>query len=236
MSLDRDTQVYNNYGQSVIGWAAETIKPAGRAIPWVFASPERAFAQLVKRLPRRPREAPVDGPHQHPRALSAVPLPFGSLSMTGIQPDPERFNTEHLTKLKRDVDWTKYVGCAFPRAVKLMYQLSLWARLLEDLQAMLNQVLLSYHGPLFYVTVSHPEPIGDLIVPVFITTTTPETIVEQQSDGERALRWAIPLTVDGWLIYPADETAIVRSIEVDYYDMEADGSPGDLLGSTTVSA
>ena len=87
--------IYDNYDKTFIDWCG-TLKRTEQSLPRVFATPERAFAQMEKKLQLRMdqmnKEAPV-----------VIPLPFMSIART-TKYDPSRFSNHPVRKWQYSKD------------------------------------------------------------------------------------------------------------------------------------
>jgi hypothetical protein len=125
-----------------------------------------------------------------------------------------------LPRLYEDEVAKKYYGTAWPIPMDLTYQVSLWAKEVEDLNDLLVQWMLMFdHTPRKYLTVEHPFPVGSLIVPVTVTEiyTAPAF---PEVEKQRVVRRVITVLVEGWIARAVERYGIVEKVITEYYDSD----------------
>ena len=233
MALDAGVQLYRNYGKAVVDWVRANTLYNGKPIEYVFATPERAFARLQEKLANRTKQTlPA---HQRNESNKVYPLPWGSVSRTALAIDHDRFFLCGHGKLYRDIETNHYIGAAWPQAVKLTYQVDLWTRNLEDLQALANQLLLGMtDGWSTFITVEHPFPYGSLRVFTQLTENRDLSVLEHATD-QRQLRWMMAFQLDGWMARPPTDVPIVETITIPVYELTEEGEQGELYETQVVT-
>lgn len=193
----------------------------------VFAVPERAFAQIWKRLGQ-----PED-------SQKVIPLPFASIDRTDVVHDPNR---ERPAVLKRMGSlWDKDKGeeifyeMAWPIPVNVTYQVTFWARLLRDLDDLVLQLrmLFDVPGQGKYLSVEFPFPMDTRIVWTHINEVRRLPLVET-SEKQRSLRSVVELEMSGWLAKPSRFYKRVENIEIELRDSPDLVALGTLLETVTV--
>lgn len=230
---------YDGYDKSMIRWILNTGKRWGKAVPTVFAAPERAFGQLVKVLNKRN----VSGSRY---TQATIPYPFMSLSRLTDRMDVERrWHKGRIAKLQAvdkngqrlplplgtkpsgtdaevSAQMNGWEGSDFPTPVIIPYQLDAWARNLRDLDLVYKQLLggLSL-GDLDYLKVKHPEPWGVRYQGFRLSGMTNNSDLEVPGDGsERTLRYTFTFEVEAYIMKPTDIVKAVKSAQVDTYNWD----------------
>ena len=233
MALDAGVQLYRNYGKAVVDWVRANTLYNGKPIEYVFATPERAFARLQEKLANRTKQTlPA---HQRNESNKVYPLPWGSVSRTGLAIDRTRYQICGHRMLYTHVGTGKIMGAPWPQAVNLTYQVDLWARNLEDLQALADQLLLAMgEGWSTYLDVTHPFPYGNQLVFTTMEESRDLSVLEHATD-QRQLRWMFAFKLEGWMARTATTTPPVEKITIPVYDLLEDGTEGDLFETETVT-
>lgn len=234
MSLDTGVQLYRNYGKAFVDWVRAHTLHDGKPIEYVFATPERAFAALEKKLAGRTRK-PLPDHQAHPIQGLVYPLPWGSISRTGLALDHTRYAICGHSRLYRNVDTNRYIGAPWPQAVNLTYQVDLWGRNLEELQALANQLLLAMtEGWSTFIRVEHPFPYGTLRVFTQLMENRDLSVLEHPTD-QRQLRWMLSFQMEGWIARPQVEVPIVEKITIPVHELTAAGEEGGLFETVEVT-
>ena len=203
------TDIYDNYDKAVVDFVRTNLRwpqgPTGKNLVTVFATPERAFAQVWKRL--------------HPSSDSKLtvqktaPLPFGTVNRISEPYDPKRDRKGVFRKWCESADGLTYYNMRWPRPVNLLYEITLWTRNLRDLDSLANQLYEQFTeaGPRTYLTVDHPPVLGEKIIHTTITDDRRLPLVEA-SDKQRTLRRVITLQLEGWISRETTTTGIVETV------------------------
>lgn len=232
---------YDGYDKSMIRWLLNMVKRMGKAVPTVFAAPERAFGQLSKVLNKRN----VNGTQYTEKT---VPLPFMSLTRLQDRGDLERRwhkgrirklqavdrNGERLplslgeaptgTDAEISAKLNGWEGTDFPTPVIIPYQLDAWARNLRDLDLIYKQVLGGMSlGDLAYAIVKHPEPWGYMYRPFRWTGISNNSDLEVPGDGsERSLRYTLTFEFEAYIMKPTSTVKAVKSLQLETRELETD--------------
>jgi len=214
--VDNYVQIYDGYDKAVIDLLHRRLRspPAESGAPLlcVFATPERAFAQVWKRLESRKDDA-----------QKTFPLSFASVDMTDADPDPPRDRPGDLRRFAsywdRQAGREVFVALPWPRPVTLTYQATFWTRDKIDLDDLLVQLLLlaTVPGAGLYLSVQHPEPMGERLVYLRITGTERLSAIEAP-DRQRMLRMVATLEIDGWIARPARPYGRVEKVTSELYE------------------
>lgn len=197
----------------------------------VFATPERAFAQMALQLARK-REGVVDPKDIN---IKAVPLPIISVRRLISELDMTRYVRVKMNRLTRTADGKHYYGMMMPQPYDLLYQADVWARTQQSLDEISNQILLWLRSNEFYLTVNHPNPFNQRIVLTeFQGMSEVGSEVDPRNDQQRVLRRTFSFVVHGWLCPAALERGIVERIIVNFYDNTL-SDPGDLLETAVIT-
>jgi hypothetical protein len=188
-------QIYENYDRALVQWVHNTCYWPFRTedrqkVICVFSSPERAFAQVWKRL--RPDDD-SEGYRQ-----KKIPLPFFSVNrIPGWAYDSTRDNIYTLKKY--DAEGERYETASWPIPVILTYNISLWSRNLRDEDGLAMQLYRSMGvGPLIVLPVDHPEPIGVKSSTVQMAgDIRMEPIVG--AEDQRIMRREFTVSMTGWI-------------------------------------
>lgn len=228
IETDSTIQVYENYDKAFVQWVHNTCywpfdSDARKKVTCVFSSPERAFAQIWKRL--RPTED-SNGYRQ-----KKIPLPFLSVNrVPGWSYDNTRDNIFPLSKYDTESD--TYATGSWPIPITLTYNLSLWSRNLKDEDGLAMQLYRSMGvGPLLVLPVDHPEPIGSKS-----STLKMEGDVRLEpivgAEKQRIMRREFTLSMTGW-ITREDGPTTTLPVETVHSHIE-DETTGEDLGTVIV--
>lgn len=235
---------FDGYDKSMIRWILNRVKRDGKAVPTVFAAPERAFGQLAKVLNKRKR-----GVKGSAYTQKTIPLPFMSLSrLTDRQDFERRWHKGRIRKLQAldgsgarmpvpkfelpgdTVEETVASGFnaweqqRFPSPVIIPYQLDAWAKELRDLDLIYKHIVTSMtSGDLAYLEVKHPAPWNWLLRGFRWTGMTNNSDLEVPGDGsERALRYTFTFEVEAWIMMPSDTVKAVKAAQVAVREWETE--------------
>lgn len=219
--LSEATQIYANYDKSMVDWF-RALKYHSRPILCVFATPERAFAQVEKQIRERRGSPP-----------KVLPLAWLSIQRTTSVFDHERYNNGTLRRMYYTPDRSKYYGTLKPQPVNLQYDVNFWTRNLEDLDSLTAQMLVRMRPHEFWITVDHPFPIRQRNV--LVTLGDPRDFSQlEPNEKQRVLRRSFPLTVYGWICFPVEEVGIVEEVTTEVYESDDMETLGDLLDTIVV--
>jgi hypothetical protein len=236
---------YDGYDKAFIRWLLNRVKRDGKAVPTVFAAPERAFGQLLKVLNGRKH-----GVRGKEYTLKTIPLPFMSLSRLTDRMDFERrWHKGRLRKLQAlDAQGNRmpvpkfelpdgtveeiaasgfnaWEQQDFPSPVVIPYQLDAWARNLRDLDLIYKYIVwaFSQSGDLAYMTVKNPEPWGAWLRPIRWLGMTNNSNLEVAGDGsERTLRYTFTFEIDAYILMPSESVKAVKAAQLDVREWETE--------------
>ena len=154
-----NTQIYDNYDRALAKWLSSLLYMRGtehqRTLLIVFATPERAFGEAGNKF--------RDG--KKGETPEVVPLPFMSISRTGMALDAYRHNVVRMSRVlegtHKKTGQKLWMGMRWPLPVSIDYEISLWARNRMDLDNITEQIILRFdlHN-VGWTFVNHPEPMG----------------------------------------------------------------------------
>ena len=224
---DGNAQLYNNYDHSVADFVRQLKYPPVadqvRPILIVFTVPERAFAQAERRIKDQ----------THGDAQKSYVLPLISVDRVDDAYDIKRSNRNHVRRIAWTADRKKFYGMKFPIPMRLTYQVTFWTKTLRDRNDLTTQFMFLFDpGPLTYLTVEHPFPMGTRIVFTQLTETRNLPPIESP-DAQRVLRRVFTLIVNGWIIPPPLQTGVVERVTT-YIERSDDLVTRDELLDTVV--
>jgi len=195
----------------------------GRHLLTVFATPERAMAQVRRLVEQRAGEKPT-----------VVPLPFASISRTTNQPDLSRFcEHTHIRTFWKEAT-QRFQKVRRPQPVKLIFQVNLWTRLLRDIEYVQGQLFRDLRATEKYLTpVTVPYPFDRLGCRVVYKGMTDASRLEGGGD-QRILRRIFNFECDAWICYNVVETPIVERIDVEICRSEDMETEEELLDTVSV--
>jgi hypothetical protein len=200
------------------------VPDQARPVLHVFATPERALAQVERKLAQR-----GDG------AQKVAPLPFVSIERIADAFDPKRASCSKFYRLWRTPDYKTYYGMQYPIPMILTYQISLWSREIQDINDLMVQWMLMFdHSPMKYIRVEHPFPLWQLIVPVFVTEIAHVPTIPNP-EAQRLVRKTITCQVYGWIVRAADRYPVIEKVITNVYSSGDMVTEGDLLGHVVVT-
>jgi len=220
---------YQGYDRTMYRTFLRHVKRKGKAVPVVFATPERAFGQMAKTLAKRwGRQVDV----------KSIPLPFISMQRLDANFDvPERWRHARMRKAQalgingervaprytwpeNHCDIFAWEGFEWPTPTQLPYQIDVWARNLFDLDLISQQVIRAFNmGDEVWLGVKHEDPFGWRIVPVTLTQMSNNSQLEAQDGEERQLRRTIGIRMDGWVPRLSTTVKAVRRIDIQIADI-----------------
>lgn len=211
-------QLYANYDKSFVD-KVRTLKvrtqdrtknDVNYSIPCVFATPERAFAQIKSQIARR-RGIQIE-------QIKTVPLPIASLTRVTQSIDLSRYVRHRFNRLYYVPSEDKYIGMDRPNPWDMVYQVDVWARTFEALDDLTTQINLWLRADEFYLTVNHPFPMNERIVLTQFQGMADNSRLNTGTEEKRTLRRTFTFVVHGWVVHPEIDADIVRQIIVDFYD------------------
>jgi len=198
---------YETYDRALADWCRSIFVIDGYRIPIVFATPERVFAQVRKRL-----KAPVDQP---------IPLPIISIQQTGsVVPDSKRklhpINQMDIgVGLGEGGELEEVYRIPQPKPYVFSYSINLWTRERGEARILVRQYLEQFDlTDMTYLIVDHGYPVGVQYVPLFHEGVQDNTDLEPGTE-ERTLRWTCILRIEGWVSPPVNKVKVVHRIHVD---------------------
>jgi len=228
--LEELTQFYWNYDKSVVDLFHNSIRyppnESGEPLLCVFATPERAFAQVWKRLGETSKQ-------------KTHPLLFASIDRVGEDFDTTRERNASLRRFAHTWDphkgQEKWYSMQWPEPIKFTYQVTFWSRELRDLDSVVQQLHKVFSSPGFgkYVSVDHPFPMNERLVWTSVREVKRLPVVEDPNK-QRTLRLAVTLVMLGWLVVEPQEHGIVEKIVADFHDSPDLVVPGPLLDTVEV--
>ncbi len=221
----RWVQLYQNYDHSFVD-KVRTLKfhttddkgvDSEKPLLCVFATPERAFAQVARQIARR-RNLPKE---EEDVILKNIPLPIASISRGIGKFDHERYVRCYLQKCAYDLKLNKLVGTQRPLPYTFPFQVDLWSRELQTLDDLTVQAMIWLRANEFWMTVKHPEPIGDVNVLCLFDNIVDNSVLESETE-QRTLRRTLNYNVFGWLVYDPEYYGFVEKITIEHYDLETE--------------
>lgn len=228
--------IYSNVDNRFVEWVHSVVhyydddSEDYHKVPLVFATPERAFAQMKKRLEKKmgPRE---DGKRQNPTP-KVVPLPFGSVNRLNHAYDHTRYTKFWNHKMWLDEDTGVLYGSpAKPQPITFNYQVDFWARLLRDLDMFTAQIVKQLRSDQIYLKVDYGFPEKELLTR-FVLQDFRDLSQLEPGNEQRALRKGFTFEVQAWIPYDAVEHHQVHEITVDVIespDMETEKAVLDTI-------
>ena len=231
-------QIYGNYDKSWVRKCRtllyQTTDRSGKyvsyPIPCVFATPDRAFAQMRQQIAR---QKGVDV-----STIENIPIPLPILSITRLpgEFDPTRFCQHTFRRLYYRPETSTYIGMKRPNPWNMTYQIDVWARTLSDLDDFTVQMNLWLRSNEFFLTVEHPIPMGTRIVRTEFKGMTDNSTLDPKSEDKRVLRRTFSFVVQGWIVPPEEDTPIVQRIIVNFYDSTLSELAPEYLERVVVTA
>lgn len=198
--------LYSNYDKSFVDWI-RTASYKDRPILCVFATPERALAQVHKHL----KESAAD--------VKVIPLPFISISRTSDLFDHSRYCKTEIRRQFWDADNQCYVAFARPQPMKVTYQISLWARLLRDINDVQAQIVRGLRANETYLSVVVPPPLDSLYALTTLDNIQDVSVLEG-NDEQRLLRRVFTFNVSAWIFYDSYLVKQVEKITIPIYESD----------------
>lgn len=215
---------FDSYDKHIRNFILVNVKRSGKAVPLVFASPERAFGQMAQFMEKK---------FNRKVEVSSIPLPFLSLQRIDMTMDvPQRWRlgrvrkaqalgrngqpvAEHHEVPDNMCDIYAWAGYSWPQPTVLTYQLDAWARDIYDLDLISQKVIEAFTmGDEVWIQVKHPEPFGYRIVPVLLQRIANNSQLEVQDGKERSLRRTFDIQVQGWIPREATVVKAVRRVDL----------------------
>lgn len=217
----RYVQLYDNYDKAFVD-QVRTLKYWGTddageefcaPLPVVFATPERAFAQIRSQIARRRgRSTPEDA------QIQTIPLPFASLSRTSEQMNMDRWVTADWHRAGYDSKTRRYARLQKPASWDLTYDLDIWTRNLFTLNDFTTQIVAWLTGDWFTFRVDHPAPVRWRNITVHMKGMTDNSKLDPANEEERKLRRTFTFVVEGWVMGPVRSVGLVDSVHTHVID------------------
>jgi len=214
----RQIQIFYNYDKSFVdklrSIAFHTIDEKGndsaRPLACVFATPERAFAQMAKQIIKRKGLQMSED-----EVIKTIPLPIASVSRLQGNIDLSRFvNADVGVPDQYNENW---YSARRPMAWSFQYQVDIWTReiqVMDDLQVQMLQWLRANE---FWMSVEHPDPIRTLRVLARLNNSTDNSVLESEKD-QRKIRRTFTFDIDGWICYPMLVSKQVQMVIAQFYE------------------
>jgi hypothetical protein len=226
-----NTQVYDNYDKALAKWLSSLLYLKGtehqKTLLIVFATPERAFAEVRNKMRDQQSDAP-----------SVIPLPFMSITRTGMTLDMYRHN---VARLYREVEGTHkktgkklWMGMKWPLPVSIAYDVSLWGRNLMDLDNITEQIILRFdlHN-VGWTFVDHPKPMGMQLIAMNQEGMSWNADVNAD-DKQRVMRRVHKISFDGWLMKDPIISTQIEKVDVKFYESHDLETVGSKIGEVVV--
>lgn len=229
-------QMFSNYDKSIVD-KCHTVKYHSLdkarndicyAVPCVFATPDRAFAQIRSQIARQkgiPKEQ-ID--------TITIPLPIISISRVNQELDLSRFVEHTFNRLYYSPSKDKYLGMVRPTPWDMTFQIDTWTRTISDLDDLTTQIVLWFRSNEFFLSVDHPIPMGTRIVRTELKGMADISQLSPGTEDKRMLRRTFSLVVHGWIVHAPIDAKIIKKVIVDYYDYTDELSPEFLERSITL--
>lgn len=202
LSTEKVAWCYESYDRAFAEFIGNSLGKGN--VPIVFATPDRARAQVARMLNLTRPEA--------------VPLPYISISQVGdVTYDMHRampFKAEYRNVNISDDAKTSY-NIPTPLPYDISYQVDYWSRTrYEAMRARRNLLLELGYLPKF-IKVDLGDPFPTKIVELQFNGVTDNSILESGGE-ERVLRWTYSFVIKGWLPRPAYEVYLIHKIYADF--------------------
>lgn len=217
----RRVQVFYNYDRAMVDQLRTNIfhythtSDAPIPVPCVFATPQRAFAQIAKQIARKSglREPT-------PEMLKNVPLPMMSINRGAETLDNKRYIRYRNPRVLEDASEGKLMGVIYPQPIEIPYDLSVWARTGDELASINEQIIQMLRFNEMWLTVQHPLPVSDRRVHVQLMAQIDGSDIDPGDGRQRTLRRSYSFVAHGWLCYAPFETYRIEQVIVDFYDWD----------------
>ena len=185
--------------------------PTGRPIPLIFATPERAWAQMRTKFAKN---IATDREFR-------IPLPFLSLQQIGdAQFDPSRYLYRKILYRRVALDTVDFRTClshAKPLPFTFQYSAELWVKTRYEARVACAQFAQLWdEGGMLFRKVDHGYPMGVHYVRWVLDSGPTDNTNLEASDQERSLRWTFTVRVEGWLPPQAIEQHLVHDLNVTF--------------------
>lgn len=216
----RYIQLFENYDKAFVYYLYNTVKQytqtddAAKAVLCVFATPQRAFAQVAKQIARK-KGLPELTDEEAQRMV--VPLPIMSIHRPVITFDPKRYVKYSMRRAAYDPITKTYLSATFPLPYNIDYQVSIWTRGIDEMDSVCNQLRLDLRANEFWLTVPHPMPVDTRRCLCLLMSESDESNVNTKDTTQRTLHKTFQYRVHGWLCYEPMEASLVHRILIDFY-------------------
>jgi len=200
MPVEKWTSIYDNYDKAMADYV-HTLKHDGRPLLTVFATPERALAQVKKIV----QERTVSD-------QTVIPLPFGSVDLVAEVYDQSRYTTFNFRREFWDELNQCYWSVEKPQPINLTYQVHVWSRTLRDLQDILMQIVQGLRAREKYLRVKHPPPLNYLKTRMTLEESRPVPSFDSKSGDQRVLRKVFVFLVHAWVMKDPQIVTRIESI------------------------
>jgi hypothetical protein len=210
------------YHISMLEWWRDRIRWRSKPVPIVFATPDRAFADMRTLLDA---SRGTDGT----AALRGqnIPLPFCSLSESGLEEyDGRRDNAGAIRAAYVNPQLTRGVTMDWPTPVNINYQLDFWCETLNQRRQFQDFVRRLFKLKVTYLEIDFASPrwavndtdaiptevklLGRRQVALNMSTWTDASNLEP-GDGNREIRASLAMTLNAWMARGYVEVPLVRS-------------------------
>ncbi|MCK9254000.1 MAG: hypothetical protein M0P55_14710 [Clostridiales bacterium] len=203
-------QLYENYDRVIVDlvhqnliWSPDDVRPP-RPVVCVFASPERAYAQVWKRMNLTEDDVL--------KRQKVTPLPFIAINRISEEDDPSRANVARMIRLSWDVDRTVYFGMDWPIPKLVLYEMTIYTRNQRDQDWLVQQMSTTFPpGGYKPLLIDHPMPMGQKRCSVRISEDRRQPTITAP-DKQRTLLRTLTMEVTGWLVRPKKEYPVVERV------------------------
>jgi hypothetical protein len=244
--------VYALFYEAVRDFFAQA-QHAGQAVPCVFATPDRAHAEMTRVSKRRlqgakalAEEDDYDAPVATAQAIEdrPAPSPFMSVHLSVPEYDPTRFNPGRFVVTKDFQAGTATV-MRFPRPVVADVQVDLWVAgrgANKIAMALAPQIDLRFYAESVWLPVDwtldkwyrppfdfleHGRVLGRTRVRLMAARGWVDNSDLEPGDNPKAVRWTWSGKLEGYIPYRPVEARLVRSVRYELYDSTS--TPPQLL-------
>lgn len=164
--------------------------------------------------------------------------PRMSFTLVSWNRDPSRVKSPmqrmaNVTQADKDDPSTKTVSSQYNRVPYTFgYQLNVTTKYLEDMLQIFEQIVVYFNPTLQVVVKDNPDLNEDSSVAITLEGSQLDDQFEGTYEESRVITATFDFTLEGYLYLPTNDASIIRTVTINYFDLD---NPDTLLDQTVVT-
>jgi hypothetical protein len=150
-------------------------------------------------------------------------LPRMAFKLTDMQKDTTRITNRFNRILDSSIDVTtaNSLNVQYNRVpYNFQYELAIKTKTVDDLLQIYEQIVVFFNPSIRVNILDNPDVNGTTSVTIKLLNQSIEDMFDGSFEGDQAIEATLNFELEGWLYMPASTTGIIKTININYYDLD----------------